>query len=294
MIARAQALKSEGVTASRASTIPGVDFFIERECSNITHAICQRRVRFSSQSCQPPRPRATSLCVFGADCFTYFVGMKAIVSSLEILEPHRARLGVALHRHDGDKVTITSSAGDLTGWAPSTPAAISSNCSTSPDATFDHANLTFSVLKVAGGDGLANVSSMVAPMTSAASSSKRSRPDRRGQRQRHRAGDQVAQRSQHGPAAPIRRPPAAQPAKRHRRRRSGSLKVTGDVKDAFIDVFGATTATTRFGQHRRLAHRRLGRQLREDFQHRQHGRGQDRCGVQNGGDRFGESSPAAG
>src|SRR4026208_301877 len=56
---------------------------------------------------------------------------------------------------DGDKVAITASVGNLTGHATVVGGQL--QLLDISDASFNHANITFSVVKVAGGDGLAAV-----------------------------------------------------------------------------------------------------------------------------------------
>src|SRR5207248_3043852 len=75
------------------------------------------------------------------------------------IEPLEPRIAPASLLHytdiDGDQVTISSSAGDLTGHATVVGGQLQLlNLS---DPSFNHASITFTVLKAGAGDGLAAV-----------------------------------------------------------------------------------------------------------------------------------------
>src|SRR3989442_10679325 len=80
----------------------------------------------------------------------------SIISTIEPLEPRIAPASVLPYTDiDGDKVTITSSAGDLTGHATIVGGQL--RLLDLSDPSFNHANITFSVVKAGAGDGLAAV-----------------------------------------------------------------------------------------------------------------------------------------
>src|SRR5262249_25573729 len=75
--------------------------------------------------------------------------------SLEALEPRYAPATLAYTDVDGDKVTITSSVGRLAGRATIVGGQL--QMLDLSDPSFRLADITFSVVKVANGDGRANV-----------------------------------------------------------------------------------------------------------------------------------------
>src|SRR5437879_5743780 len=88
----------------------------------------------------------------------FFPRMKTIVSSLEILECRIAPASVFHYTDvDGDKVTLTASVGDLSAAGIVNVVGGVLRLLDLHAGGFDLANLTFSVAKVPGGDGLANV-----------------------------------------------------------------------------------------------------------------------------------------
>jgi hypothetical protein len=173
--------------------------------------------------------------------------MNTNINIIEILESRIAPASVFHYTDvDGDKVTITStsSVGDLGDPGVVNVTAGQLEVLNLSNASFDHANIAFTVLKVAGGNGLAHVGAINGGANDFGSILVKGD-----------LGQIDAGSNTHG-----------SPAIRSLNVRSmgrlgldtqggvgnlesdifgalGSLKVTGDVKDAFINVFGHITAT---------------------------------------------------
>jgi hypothetical protein len=179
------------------------------------------------------------------ESFTENPPMKNIAPSIEILESRIAPASVFHYTDvDGDQVTITSSLGDLGAAGVVNVTAGQLQKLDLSDVSFNHANLAFSVVKVAGGNGLANVGNINGGINNFGNILVK------GDLGQIDAGNNTT-------GTPAIKSLAVRSMGRlgldtqggvgnlesDIQGALGSLKVAGDVKDAFINVFGDVTAT---------------------------------------------------